>query len=62
MARSEILRVVGDYDENIAVKATDETVEAVEEYGDEIARGATEVPVETTDKTSSDDNVEETRY
>ena len=50
MARSEILRVVGDYDENIDVKATDETVEAVEDYtGDEIARGATEVPVETTD-------------
>ena len=40
----------GDYDKNIAVKATYETVEAVEDYtGDEIARGATEVHVETTD-------------
>ena len=48
MARIVILRVVGDYNENIAVEATDETVEAVEDYtGDEIARGATEVPVET---------------
>ena len=30
MARSEILRVVGEYDENIDVKATDETVEATD--------------------------------